>query len=202
MIEGARFRGRLLNTCIGAMVFTFLGTLWAAFGLWSLHGSGAPIVGLSLSLCPVLLLVAGISSIRKVSRLPQDVLTREMLERISEIKRKFGLVNTLQGIAIGATFTLGFTLHQPEYVPPVVALIVGIHFFALAPVLQMRLDYVIGALLCLLALGTMLVLPVTISGESPAGNIFLKSIDLFLVESRLPGAPPQRTSSFTPIRCS
>jgi MFS family permease len=175
--EQTRSRGQLLNTCIGAVVFTLMGSLWAVFGIWSLGHTGEPVTAILLALTVMLLLIAGIASIRKVLRLPHDVLSPEVLERIKHIKRIFGLVNVLQGIAIGATFAVGFRIHHPEYIPPVVALIVGLHFFALAPILRMPFDYVIGALLCLLALATVLIFPVyTGNSEMSSEHIFLWGI--------------------------
>jgi len=174
MIEETRSRGVILNTCVGALVFMLLGSLWAVFGLWSLHGKGTLIIAISLGLCALLLSVVSIDSIRKVLRLPHEILSADRRERIARIKRRFGLVNLLQGIAIGATFILGFIFRHPDYIPPIVALIVGLHFIALAPILQMRFDYMIGALLCLLSPATMFILPVYISVSNRSSeNIFL-----------------------------
>ncbi len=97
-----------------------------------------------------------------------------MRKRIGRVKRGFKIVNAAQGIAIGITFLLGFRLQHPEYIPSVIALIVGLHFIALAPILRTRFDYVVGSLLCLLALMTMLVLPVYASiPDASARPIFL-----------------------------
>src|SRR2546423_6277027 len=103
MMKGTRFRGALLNACIGAMIFILLGSVWAVFGLWSLRGKGVLIIAVLLGLCLLLLLMIGIDTIRKVLRLPPDDLSMEMRERIARTKRWFGIVNVLQGIAIGAT---------------------------------------------------------------------------------------------------
>ncbi|MDT4895146.1 MAG: hypothetical protein QOH25_223 [Acidobacteriota bacterium] len=174
MIQQTRFRGQLLNACIGAVVFTVLGSAWAIFGVWSLGSQAEPWVAIILALCVLSLLIVSINTLRQVLRLPPDALSSEMLERIARVKRGFGIVNMVQGIAIGATFTLGFRLQRPEYIPPVVALIVGLHFFALAPILRMRFDYIIGLLLCLLALVTMFLLPVYANtGDASPGRIFL-----------------------------
>ena len=158
MTQQTRFRGQLLNACIGAVVFTLLGGVWAIFGVWSLGFKAEPFA-IILVLPFVLLLVFSINAFRKVLRLPPDVLSAEMLEHIARVKRGFGIINVAQGIGIGVAVMLGFRLRHPEYIPPVVALIVGFHFFALAPILRMRFDYVIGLLFCLLALGTMFMLP-------------------------------------------
>jgi hypothetical protein len=157
--QQTRFRGQLLNACIGAVVFTLLGSVWAIFGVWSLGSKAEPLVTIILVLPIVLLLIFSINAFRKVLRLPPDALSSEMRERISRVKRGFGIINVAQGVAIGVTFTLGFRLRHPEYIPPVVAFIVGLHFFALAPILRMRFDYIIGLLLCLLALVTIFMLP-------------------------------------------
>jgi hypothetical protein len=133
--------------------------VWATFGVWSLGFKAEPLVAIVLVLPFVSLLISSVNAFRKVLRLPLDAMSSEMLERIARVKRGFGIINAAQGIAIGVAFMLGFRLRHPEYVPPVVALIVGLHFFALAPILRMRFDYVIGLILCLLALVTMFMLP-------------------------------------------
>ena len=159
MTQQTRFRGQVLNACIGALVFTLLGGAWAIFALWSLGPQAEPLIAIILALAVLLLLIVDIYALRKVLRLPQDALSLEMRKRIARIKRGFGIVNMAQGIAIGVTFILGFRLRHPEYIPPVVALIVGLHFLALAPMLRMRFDYTIGLLLCSLALVTVFTLP-------------------------------------------
>src|SRR5256885_2107698 len=98
MTTEIRFRGALLNACIGALVFIFMGGLWAGFGLWSLHGNGTAIVAIPLAVFAGLLLVVSIGSLRRIKRLPPDNLSADMRERIARIKRAFGLVNMLQGI--------------------------------------------------------------------------------------------------------
>ena len=159
MAEQTRFRGQLLNTCSGAIVFILLGSVWAIFGLWALGAKAEPLVAIILALSMLLLLIVSINALLKVLRLPQDALSAEMREHIARVKRGFGIVNAAQGIAIGVTFMLCFRLQHPEYIPPVVAFIVGLHFFALAPILRMPFDYIVGSLLCLLALVTMFMLP-------------------------------------------
>ena len=133
-----------------------------------------PLFAIILAFSMLLLLIVSINSLRKVSRLPPDTLSSEMLERIARVKRGFRIVNVAQGIAIGVTFMLGFRLQHPEYIPPVVAFIVGSHFIALAPILRMRFDYIIGLLLCLLALVTMFTMPMYAGADDAlVGSVFL-----------------------------
>jgi MFS family permease len=172
--QQTRFRGQILNACIGALVFTLLGSAWAVFGLWSLGSQAEPLIAIILALFVLVLLIVGISVLRKVLRLPQAALSSEMRERIARVKRGFGIVNLAQGIAIGVTFMLGFRLRHAEYIPPVVALIVGLHFLALAPILRTHFDYIIGLLLCSLALVTVFTLPVYAdTGDAVRKPIFL-----------------------------
>src|SRR5947209_2634541 len=152
-------RGQILNASRGAMIFAVYGTLWAIFGLWSLGAVGEPIAAIALALVVLLLLIATVKLIRKAVRLPQDELNVEAQQRVKRIKRAFGIVSAVQGVAIGAAFTLGFIFQRPYYIPPAIALIVGLHFFALAPILQMCFDYIIGTHLCLLVVVTFFVLP-------------------------------------------
>jgi hypothetical protein len=141
--------------------------------VWSLGFKAEPLVAILLVLPFVALLISSVNAFRKVLRLPPDALSSEMLERIARVKRGFGIVNAAQGIAIGLVFMLGFRLGHPEYIPPVVAFIVGLHFIALAPILRMRFDYVIGLILCLLALVTMLMVPLYTNAEISQHRTFL-----------------------------
>jgi MFS family permease len=171
MFEPPRFKVYLLSAGIGAAVFTLLGTFWAVFGVWSLGSTWEPLVAIVLAVCVVALTIVIVRALREVKRLPQDDLNPEMRARVVRVKRAFGLVNVIQGVAIGVVFAVGFRLNEPEYIPPVVALIVGLHFFALAPILRMNFDYLMGAVLCLVALATILLLPEYI--PTPPNTIFL-----------------------------
>lgn len=154
------YRGQILNTTRGAMIFIVYGTLWAIFGLWSLGRKVEPIPAIALGIAALLLFVVTIKLIRQTARLPQDVLSQEVQARVKRIKRAFGIISLIQGIAIGAAFMIGFNSQRPFYIPPAVAFIVGLHFFALAPLLRIRFDYLIGTLLCVLVLVTVLALPI------------------------------------------
>ena len=71
----------------------------------------------------------------------------------------FGIVNAVQGVAIFLAVQVCNNLHFPEYFLPVVALIVGLHFVALAPVLRTSFHLALGTVMCLLAVVTMVVVP-------------------------------------------
>jgi len=174
LTERLLFRGQILNTGRGAIIFIVYGTLWSIFGLWSLGHEGEPVTAIILALAALLLLIIAINLIRKVVRLPKDVLSAEVQARVKRIKRAFAIISIVQGLAIGAAFALGSISERPFYVPPAIVLIVGLHFFALAPLLRMRFDYIIGTLLCLLALVTVFALPVYATvGETASQRIFL-----------------------------
>jgi hypothetical protein len=161
-------RGRLLSICIGALVFTFYGGLWAIAGLISLGMLDALVLVITLGLIMLFLLIAIVVTMRKVLHLPQEELSLVVRQRVSRIKRLFALINVFQAIAIIGTMIIASRIHRPEFIMPAIALIVGLHFFVLAPVLEMRIDYLIGTLLSLLVVMTILVLPVqaNVSGTS------------------------------------
>lgn len=167
MGEHARVRSQLISRCIGALVFTLLGSLWATFGMWALGSPGEPFVGIFVALTVFLLIVAALRSLRRVLAMPRNVFSSEMRERIARVKRGFVIVNMAQGVLISLTFIVGFSFQRAEYIAPVIALVVGLHFFALAPILRMHFDYVIGSLLCLLALVTMFTLPTYLNEGKP-----------------------------------
>jgi hypothetical protein len=84
-------------------------------------------------------------------------------------KRKnmwFGIIFGLEGVLIAAASAIcGSTNHLDLFVP-VMALIVGAHFFPLAHLFQVKIYYFSGSLLCLLSAITLLTLPVRVTWEN------------------------------------
>ncbi len=121
---------------------------WLAIGVSVAPSS----VGLRLSL-----LLAGIAvgvsvaimGIRAV-RLPRGTVppTAEHVAAGRAIGRRFGLVFGLETLAILVAVAVLNGIHQPDYSPCAIAVIVGIHFFPLAPLFKAPIYNVTGILGC------------------------------------------------------
>jgi hypothetical protein len=68
-------------------------------------------------------------------------------------------VNVVQGVAIFMAVQVCENLHAREYFPVAVAVIVGLHFVAIAPVFRSRFHVLLGACMCLGAALTVLAAP-------------------------------------------
>lgn len=69
------------------------------------------------------------------------------------------MVSGLQGVAIALSIVLLVRYGLGTFVPAVVALIVGVHFFPLAEIYGMRAYHATGAALCVVGLAAFLLAP-------------------------------------------
>jgi len=146
-------RSILLGMTTGAAITLGFGIVWLLVGL--LLGGPSP-VWLRLSL-----LFAGIvlgSSIAtlglRASRLSRDTvpLTAEQVATNRAMGRRFGLVSGIETTAIVLALVVLNVVHYPGYISCAIAVIVGVHFFALAPLFRAPAYHVTGFLGCAIAL--------------------------------------------------
>ncbi|MEY9979417.1 hypothetical protein [Lysinibacillus sp. RC79] len=150
------------GTAFGVIFMAFFGTLWAGIGIRGLQGWGFLWLLILSLLIGVILLIGGIVLIMNSKRL-----SNEMVEGDSQRwKRKnmwFGIIFGLEGVLIAiAAAICGSTNHLDLFVP-VMALIVGAHFFPLAQLFQVKIYYISGSLLCLLSGITLFTFPIKVT---------------------------------------
>lgn len=121
---------------IGVIVLSVFAAIWCIAG-FALAGTGS-----ALSYVLVLLITAAIivASARRPMGSGGDAAGRR-------IGRLVGLASAGEGIAIVIAVIVLQSLHAPDDIMPVIAIIVGVHFFALGWSMPMRLYYATGALL-------------------------------------------------------
>jgi hypothetical protein len=173
-IEIPSLRDRLNGTLTGAQVLTVAGGLWAIYGSLSLQGGGEPWLAIGLILTALCLLSAGFYLRTKVKQLPAIVASPALQKREAQAGRTFIIVNVIQGVAMFVAANVLINLKMAEYVSPVVALIVGLHFIPLAFSMRVPRHLVLAGLMCLLAIGTMLAVPMYAAGrDSTTQSVFL-----------------------------
>lgn len=152
-------RAAVRGTASGVIFMAFFGTMWAGIGIRGLQGWGFLwLLALSL-LIGVILLIGGIILIKNSGGLSNEM-TEEDGPRWKRKNMWFGIIFGLEGVLIAvAAVVCESTNHQDLFVP-VMALIVGAHFFPLASLFQVRIYHITGTLLCLLAATVMLTFPV------------------------------------------
>ncbi|MEQ6356347.1 hypothetical protein ABNX05_17095 [Lysinibacillus sp. M3] len=155
-------RAAVRGTASGVIFMAFFGTLWAGIGIRGLQGWGFLWLLILSLLVGVVLFVGGIVLIMKSKRLSNEM----MGEDSHRWKRKnmwFGIIFGLEGVLIATAAVICQSTNHLDYFVPVMALIVGAHFFPLAHLFQVNLYYISGSLLCLLSAITLFTLPVKVT---------------------------------------
>ncbi|NRD80184.1 hypothetical protein HPT25_22895 [Bacillus sp. BRMEA1] len=158
-------RSAVSGAASGVIFLAFFGTLWAGIGIRGLHGWGFLWLLIISLLIGVVMLIGGIVLIIKSKRL-----SNEMGEGDSNRwKRKnmwFGINFGLEGLLIGVASVICRSTNHLDLFVPVMALIVGVHFYPLAHLFHVKIYYFTGSLLCLLSTITLLTLPVRVTWEN------------------------------------
>lgn len=170
-IPGAAVRG----TASGVFFMAFFGTLWAYTGIMGLHGWGVPLLLVTAVAIGIALFIGGFSLIRA---------SRELTNQVSKTDLRYGkrtsfwfnIIFAAEGLAIAITIAVCNATRHPELIPVVIALIVGVHFFPLAPLFQVRLYYFTGTLFCLLAIMTWLCVPTKVTLGEHQINTFMSVV--------------------------
>ncbi|HEY9102467.1 DUF7010 family protein [Chitinimonas sp.] len=142
-LQAARLRDLRRRRGVGALVFSFFGAVWLDMGVWFASHSAwqvAAVVAVGL----VLALVA-LRQVRmhRAGNLPGDT-APELAAEQQERDKAFYRVNRWQGQACFATVIgLNFA-HMPQWIAPVIMLIVGAHFLPLAKVFKSTAHVVTG----------------------------------------------------------
>lgn len=164
-IELPSLRDRLSSTLTGAQVLTVAGGLWAIYGSLALQGIGKPWLAIGLILTVLCLLSAGFYFRTKVKQLPAIVASPALQKREAQAGRIFIIVNVIQGVAMFVAANVLINFKRAEYVAPVIALIVGLHFIPLAFSMRVPRHLILAGLMCLLAIVTMLAVPMYAAGK-------------------------------------
>lgn len=131
---------------VGAVIVAFFAVLWVAAGVHELgRRSFAALLTISILISGAIVLAA--------TRLQFGGHGGGFNGKI------YGIFVTLEGIAIAIAVVLIKRADAKQYLIPVIALIVGAHFFGMVPALQSNEFWWVGGAMCLLPLVTMSLLP-------------------------------------------
>lgn len=176
----------LAGVTTGALVLTCFGTIW---GL-----QGPQIMIVITPIVTVALLALGLTTKQAARRLPQEQVAPEEQAQDQKISRHFGIAVGGEFVAIAAAMALLRLFNHPEYIAPVICLIVGLHFLPLASLFGVRVYTLVGVALSFLGVGALFALLFgfilgnlytwsVIVGLSAAGILWLASL-FILVEVR------------------
>ena len=158
MSETVVSKGDVRGTASGVMFMAFFGTVWADVGIGGLQKSGAIWLLILSILIGAALFFSGIALIRG-SRNLSDTNARNS----KNVDKWFNIVFATEFILIIIAAIVCNSIGHFDWFFPIMAIIVGIHFFPLAYLFQVKAYYVTGMLLCLLAVATLLFVPLKVS---------------------------------------
>nr|WP_255731436.1 hypothetical protein [Solibacillus sp. MA9] len=153
----------------------FFGTLWAYTGIMGVQGWGVPLLLVVIVIIGIALFFGGVSLLSASRDLTEQV-SKTDLSRGKRIRFWFNIIFAAEGLAIAITIGVCNATRHTELIPVLIAIIVGVHFIPLAPLFQVRLYYFTGALLCLLAIITLLFVPVKVTLGEHQINAFMSVV--------------------------
>ncbi|WP_057913070.1 DUF7010 family protein [Peribacillus muralis] len=145
------------GTGMGIIFMAFFGTMWAGVGVMGLQGWGFPYVELIAMLVGLILVIGGLSFIFAAQKMPNQASAH-----LKRIHFWFNIVFIAEALLIWAAIAICNATDQAELIPGIIAIIVGIHFLPLAALFKIKLYYVTGVMICLVALLTLLLDPNTV----------------------------------------
>lgn len=159
MEENIVTKADVRDTASGVMFMAFFGTVWADIGIGGLRVSVAIWLLILAILIGAALFFSGIIMIRQSRHLPN----KKTLRNAKNVDQWFNIVFTIEFVLIGVAAIVTNVIGYFDLFFPIMAIIVGVHFFPLAHLFQVSAYYVTGILLCLLAIVTLLLVPLEIS---------------------------------------
>ena len=153
--KGVEDRETLTGKATGAMVMALFGLLWVLGCAGALAGALVPILLASGVAVTAILVAASLRLWRVAAGRPSGGWAGTSASH--RVRRRFRLIGIVEGLGIGVVVFACARLGRPEFIPALVALVVGLHFFPLASLFRVSLYHATGAGLCLVAVVTPLV---------------------------------------------
>lgn len=143
---------------IGIAVLAYFSLAWTGWGM----STGVPTavevpVIAAAALCSLVLVAGAVRTYRQAAVLPSG----ELAGRGRSTDRRFGLVVAAEFIGLAVIARILVVTGHSQLIPTMVCLGVGIHFFPLSRLFTVRLYDRTGAALCLVALATAVLAPLT-----------------------------------------
>ncbi|MBL4675231.1 MAG: hypothetical protein JKY70_03345 [Mucilaginibacter sp.] len=146
-------KGAVKGTATGLFMMCFFTMIWAAVAYGGLQES---IYTWSLAIFPVLsvvFLIKGISLFKMARGIPESTSETDRAEQ-KRIGKWFGITFGAEALGIFIGINLVVNLGYPELTLPVMALVVGLHFYPMAKIFKRKIDYYLATFSTLFALSS------------------------------------------------
>jgi hypothetical protein len=148
-------RAALKGVATGLCLMSFFTLIWSAIAYGGLHPGGYWALVL---IFPVLCIVFMINAIRlfRIAKYFPDDTSPEAVARGKKMGKWFGIIFGGEGLVIFIAINVLTNLGHPELTIPVMALIVGLHFYPLAWLYQRTIDYYLASYSTLVAIAAII----------------------------------------------
>ncbi|GAF64864.1 hypothetical protein BTS2_1760 [Bacillus sp. TS-2] len=147
------YKAAVYGSGIGVLFLGAFGMLWSFTGIMGLQGWGG--VYAYAIMAPGLALIIGGISLLSASR-KMGTFGEQDEEALAKEGKRLGfwanLIFLIQGVSIGLTIYILNQVGHTEWIPVVIAVIVGLHFYPLAVVFKIAKYHLTGTLFLLLGL--------------------------------------------------
>lgn len=123
----------------GLMMMTFFTMMWAGIAYGSMTSNGL-VVLILFSLIAAVLIINGLKFFRESKRFPKSENEADKAEE-KRTGKWFGIIIGAEGLLIFVGINIVINLGHADLTIPVIALIVGLHFYPLARVFRRTIDY-------------------------------------------------------------
>jgi len=123
----------------GLMMMTFFTMMWAGLAYGSMTSNGL-VVLILFSLIAAVLIINGLKFFRESKRFPKSENEADKAEE-KRTGKWFGIIIGAEGLLIFVGINIVINLGHADLTIPVIALIVGLHFYPLARVFRRTIDY-------------------------------------------------------------
>lgn len=163
------------GTATGVFFMSIFGTLWAFTGILGLQGWGVPLLLVTAVSIGIALFIGGVSLTRASRQLSNQVSKKDIM-REKRTRLWFNIIFAAEGLAIVIAIAVCNATRHTELIPIIIAIIVGVHFLPMATLFRVRLYYFTGALLCLIAIITLLFVPSEVTIGELQINVFMSVV--------------------------
>jgi hypothetical protein len=161
-------RPAVMGIASGIFFMAFFGALWGLMSAGFMDSVVQPVAFVVIGLVTLVFLALVVMLVRYARSLPATTSPEEAAAG-KKIGMWFGIVFGLEALLIALTSIVLGRMQASQFIPPAIALIVGLHFLPLARLFRVTFYYITGVLLCVLALVAIiaLILGLPIAGPSP-----------------------------------
>ena len=138
------------GTATGLFIMALFTMIWAGIAYGGLHGTTYALLLVIFPLLSVFFIVKGVALFKIAKNFPELTSEADIAEE-KRIGKWFGIVFGAEGLGIFIGINIVVNLGYPELTIPVIALVVGLHFYPMGEIFKRTIDYYLATLSTIIA---------------------------------------------------